>query len=36
MSPHGGYLTTNVTPTMAGFTWSPTPGFVPMGPGEDG
>ena len=32
----GGYVTTSDAPTMAGFEWSPTPGFVPMGPGEDG
>jgi hypothetical protein len=29
-------VTTEYTLTMAGFAWSPTPGFVPMGPGEDG
>src|ERR1700683_2742329 len=32
----GGYVTTSETATMADFEWSSTPGFVPMGPGEDG
>lgn len=36
MSHHGGYLRSAATPTMADFDWSPTPGFVPIGPGEDG
>jgi hypothetical protein len=32
----GGDVAIDSTPTVAGFEWSPTPGFVPTEPGEDG
>jgi hypothetical protein len=36
MIPGGGRVTSDAATTMAGFQWSPTPGYVPAETGEDG